>query len=374
MVLALLLALSAAGLPEGAAPDGFRLLAVPSATYGSDVGLTLGAGGSLYRASDVPGRLERVTLGLAWASRGPRTLRVKWDAPRVGSSDWGLAVDFRLADDNREAYWGEGAGLGGASTQPGYGAPPDPYRYHDRRAFLSLTARRAFAGTPSPYFRARWLALDMSDAGSLLASARPLGVEGGGELLAEAGLFVDTRDRDVGTRRGVLASLSAFVAPPLGRLSAGRMGGANATAAFFVPVGRSATLAGRALYDRKLGDVPFYERALYEGLSYGAGLGGAETLRGLARWRLSGDEKGLATLELRAPVARAHALGTPLELGVAAGVDAGFARQRGYGALSALGAFGGLRLLWDRAILVRAEVAYAGQGGTAVYLTTGEQF
>lgn len=375
MVLALALAIVATGLPEGARPYGYRLVALPSATYGSDMGWTLGAGASLYRATEIPGRLERFRLGVAWASRGPRSLWVKWEEPQLGSHGWGLVADVSLADDNQEAYWGEGARLGGAAAAAGFGAPPEPFRYHDRRGFLSLTARRARAAAPSPYVRARWLRVQMEGAGPLLAASRPLGVGGGGEALGEAGLFVDTRDRDVGTRRGVLASCSLFFAPPMGAVSAGNMGGANVTAAGFLPLGRRATLAGRAVYDRKVGAVPFYERAMYEGLSYGTGMGGAETLRGIARSRLSGDEKGLASLEVRADLMSARAFGqTPLQLGVAMGVDAGFARQRGYGAIAAAGGFAGLRALWDRAFLVRLEVAYAGQGGTAVYLATGEQF
>lgn len=375
VVLALLLALATADLPERAGPGGFRLVAAPAATYGSDVGVTLGAAGSLYRVTDVPGRLERVTVSGTWASRGPRSLSVRWEAPRVGAIGWGLLVDLRLADDNREPYWGEGAGLGGAATAPGFGAPPDPYRYHDRRGFLSITARPSRATSPSPYFRARWLRLAIAEAGPLLQASRPRGFDGGGEALAEAGLFVDTRDRDVGTQRGLLASCSMFVAPPIGSFSAGTMGGANASAAVFVPLKRGTTLAARALYDRKVGDVPFYERALYEGMSYGVGMGGAETIRGVARSRLSGDEKGLASLELRASLANMRAFGgTPLQLGVGTGLDVGFARQSGYGAVTAVGGFAGLRALWDRAILLRLEVGYAAQGGTAVYLATGEQF
>jgi hypothetical protein len=153
------------------------------------------------------------------------------------------------------------------------------------------------------------------------------------------------------------------------------MQGVNASAAFFLPLGRRATLAGRALYDRKLGDVPFYERALYEGLSYGVGMGGGETIRGVARSRLSGDEKGLASLEVRAPLTNLYAFGgRQLQLGVGTGLDAGFARQAGYGAVTAIGGFAGLRALFDRAVLIRLEVGYAAQGGMAVYLATGEQF
>lgn len=38
------------------------------------------------------------------------------------------------------------------------------------------------------------------------------------------------------------------------------------------------------------------------------------------------------------------------------------------------GGFAGLRALWDRAVLLRLEVGYAGQGGPAFYIVTGEQF
>lgn len=375
MLLGLLLAVATSQVPARSAPSDFRLAAVPAVTYGSDVGLSLGSAAFLYRPADVAGRWERISIGAAWASRGPRFLQLKWEKPELGALGWGFLADLRLADDNREPYWGEGAALGGSTVSPGSGSPPDPYRYHDRRAQFSLTVRRTTARSPSPFFRARWLGLDVLDAGPLLGAARPPGHAGGGDLLAEAGLFVDTRDRDVGTRKGFLASASAFGAPRMGKASDGSFAGVNLYAAAFLPVSKRMTLAARVLYDAKLGEVPFYERQQYEGIAYGTGLGGADTLRGVARSRLSGDEKGLASAELRTAIAEVHPFGTsPLQLGLATGIDLGYARQRGHAPLAALSGFVGLRALWDRAVLLRFEVGYSGQGSPAVYVVTGEQF
>ena len=370
---ALVLAASDPG-PAPAADGSFRFAVIPAFSYGSDVGATLGAATFVYRPTQIPGRHDLLLMSASYATRGPRALQLNLESPRL-HGDWGGRIDVRVADDNQDPYWGEGGALGGSTVPPGAGSAPSPYRFHGRRAFLAATARPTSAASPSPYARVRLLALDVHDPGALLGAAQPLGSRGGSSLLWEAGLLVDTRDRDVGTRRGLHASASGFAAPAFGPIGPGSFGGGNVTASLFWPLADGATLAVRALAEAKLGDVPFYERSYYEGVLYGGGLGGAGTVRGLARLRMPGDYKALATAELRTTLLQGRPVaGKLLQLGIGAGLDAAYARQRGHPALTALGGFAGLRALWDGAVLLRFEVGYAGQGAAAMYLVTGEQF
>jgi hypothetical protein len=201
--------------------------------------------------------------------------------------------------------------------------------------------------------------------------------------LGEAGLLWDSRDREVGTRRGVFLAAAAFVAPQLGGVSDFAFHGYDASARAYVPLGLGATLALRALYDRKMADapraaadaVPFFERMLYEGIAYNEGLGSAATIRGIARYRVSGPEKALGNVQLRVNLLTTHLVGKVQEWGLDGGIDAGWARQPGFGSVDAAGFAAGLRFLWDRAILLRVEMGRAWRGGDrTLYVAFGEQF
>ena len=360
--------------PLAQVDPGLRFAAIPDLSYSSDVGFSLGGGAFLYRPGGAGAPQERLSLGVSYTTRGPRTLNFQWNQPRLGGGAWGGLVDLRLADDRHEPYWGEGGALAGSAVQAGAHSPPLSYRFHDRRLFLSVTARPASAARPTPYGRVRLLGIDVRDQGPVLAVQQPLGFRGGSSLLWETGLFLDRRDREVGTRKGAYANASAFAAPAFGPLGPGSFGGFDLAASGYWPVLACATVAARALLDVKLGSVPFFERDQYEGIAYGGGLGGSGTLRGVARSRMAGDEKGLATVEFRLSACEGRPFGSRLlRMGVAVGMDAGFAHQRGHSTLGAVGGFAGLRALWDDAVLVRAEIGYAGQG-PAFYLVTGEQF
>ena len=353
----------------------FRFALIPAIAYSSDVGVALGAATFLYRPSEIEGRFDRLTVSGAYTTLGPRQLILRWEQPSINHTGWGVIADLRVANDNQEPYWGEGAALGGSNISPGAGAPPDPFRFHDWRVFLSFTMRPAVATGPLPYMRLRWLGVDITNPGTLLPVSQPQGWQGGATLLGETGMVIDTRDREVDTRRGWLAYLAAFGSPPMGVISDGSFVGVDLSASLFVPLTDWAVLATRVLYDGKFGDVPFWERYGFEGLLYAGGLGGAGTIRGVARQRVAGDQKALATTEFRAMFPE-HRLWDryPVQLGGAIGLDVGAARQPGYSTVAEVGGFAGFRLLLDRAVLVRFEVGYAAQGAPSFYFVTGEQF
>jgi hypothetical protein len=402
--LALLLSLAAAASPAPPAPkpddaprepiveapgdlEGWHFAGIPLVAFASDVGLTLGAAVFFYRPiEDHPEARKMATLGFSYATRGPRSGDLTLGTQRLLGTPLQTSLNLHLGDDDRMPYWGEGARLGGLPTPAGFGTPPEPYRYHDRRAFAAWTLRAPLVGHLGAHLRARYLNVDVAEASALLLSSRPPGQRGGRVALAEVGVLYDTRDRELGTRSGVFASAAVFVAPQVGGVSDFAFHGYDGSVRVYVPLWAGAALAARALYDRKIAGlpggradpavdaVPFFERTQYEGIAFNEGLGGYGTVRGIARYRLAGDEKLLGNLQLRVNVLTSHLAGKTQEWGLGAGVDAGWARQPGFEAVDAVGAAAGLRFIWDRTILLRIEMGRARGGDDTLYVAFGEMF
>jgi hypothetical protein len=367
--------------------SGWHFAGVPLVAFGSDVGLTIGAALFFYRGVEGhPNEQRSATLGFSYATRGPRSVDLTLGGQRLLGLPLESALNVHVGDDDQMPYWGEGARLGGLPTPPGYGSPPAPYRYHDRRVFTSWWARVNLLGPVGVHVRARYLDVDVADPSALLLAARPPGLRGGRVALGEAGLIYDSRDRGVGTRRGVFLTAAASAAPQLDGISDFSFHGYDAAARVYLPLWPGAALALRALYDRKIAGlpsrraapaaeaVPFFERTLYEGIAYNEGLGGYGTVRGIARYRLAGDEKLLGNLQLRVNVVTTHLAGKSQEWGLGAGVDAGWARQPGFEAVDAAGAALGLRFIWDRTILLRVEMGRTRGGDDTLYVAFGDMF
>ena len=350
-----------------------QLTAIPIVSYGSDVGLQLGGAAYLYELDAAGNRGDWGALGISWTERGPRSVELKGELLGIGGTSLRTFAQVKASLDTRAPYWGEGAALGGLPIAPGAGSPPPPFAYRATAPWVSLVLRGALAGPFGWWTRLRYTEVAVTEPGAALAAAAPPGARGARSTLLHAGVVYDTRDRTSSPRVGWLADASVFGSAP-GPLASQAMGGANAGARGYFPLWEGAVLAARALYDLKLGDVPFFERSLYEGLSYGEGLGGAGTIRGLARDRLSGEEKVLVGTELRTWLAETWWLGRHQQWGLSAGVDGGRSRDRGHVPVFGLGGFGGLRVLLQQAVVVRLEVGFAGQGALGYYLSFDEAF
>ena len=389
---ALILLVLAANEPVVETPvelEGWHFAGVPAFSYGSDVGLSLGAEIFLYKPlRGHPDERDEFTIGISYATRGPRAVDAGGSARRLFGTSLRTGLNVHVGDDPLSPYWGEGAQLGGLSVPPGFGSPPEPYRYHDRRIFAAATLRGAIAGPLGWHVRARYLNVGVREQSALLASSDPPGAHGGRVTLGELGLLFDSRDREIGTHSGVFATAAAFVAPQINGVSDFAFHGYDAAIRFYVPLWSGGTLAARALYDRKIAGipsvqsatsaVPFFERTLYEGIAYNEGLGGAGTIRGIARYRLEGEEKLLGNVQLRVNLFSSHLFDKTQEYGISAGLDAGRAQQKGFDAVDAAGVAIGLRLIWDHAILFRIEggraVGHVQGAENTLYLSFGEQF
>jgi hypothetical protein len=362
-------------IPPG--PLQLRIAFLPLVSYGSNVGLQLGAALLFYRSPAAGGpRRHWLAVGASWATRGPRAVEVKGERFDIAGTTLRAFYQVKYGSDDQAPYWGEGARLA-PGDEPGAGTPPPAYRYQSVGPWISVVGRHRLplGSLDGPWWaggRVRFKQVDVFFPGEALEAARPPGFEGGTVTTLYASVLRDTRDEEISPSRGTSADAGVFAAPP--GLSDHAMWGVNVGLRGYRSLARQVVLAARTVYELKLGDVPFHERTQLEGLDYGEGLGGPDTVRGVARARLSGEEKMLANLELRSILATVRPFGRPFELGVSLGADAGRARQRGYSAVSAAGAYAGLRAIWDRALLVRLEVAHAGQGAPAFYLAVDESF
>jgi hypothetical protein len=353
--------------------DTVRLTGIPLVSYGSDLGVQLGLAAYLYELDRTGERGDWGALGVSWTSHGPRSLELKGELLHIPRTRLRAFIQVKTSLDTAAPYWGEGAGLAGLPIAPGAGSPPAAFGYRSAAPWASIILRGPLAGRLDWWARIRSTDVSVTEPGAALRLESPPGAGGGRSTLLHTGLVFDTRDRPSSPRRGWLADASLFGSGP-GPLSDQKLYGANVGArAYFEPF-PGGVLAVRALYDLKLGDVPFFERALYEGITYGEGLGGAGTIRGLARDRLMGEEKALAGAELRAWLLDSHWLGRHQEWGASAGFDAGRARDRGHAPVLGAGGFLGLRALLEESVVIRFEVGFAGQGAVAYYVSFDEAF
>jgi hypothetical protein len=366
----------AAEIAAPTAPFQRRIAFLPLASYGSNVGLQVGGALVFYDAPPGGGpRRDWLAFGGSWATRGPRQVEVKGERLDVLRGRLRTFWQAKYSADDQAPYWGEGARLA-AGDRPGAGSPPDPYRWRAVGPWISLAARAplGLGRRLSAAARVRFRQLDVHDPGAALEAARPPGFGGGTLTTFHGGALFDTRDDEISPSRGVFADAWLFGAPPLDPFSAHGLWGANAGVRAYRALAPGLVLAVRGVAETKLGDVPFHERTQVEGADYGEGLGGPDTIRGVARARLAGEEKLLANVELRATVLAVRPWDRLLELGLSAGADAGRARQRGWDPLTAAAVFGGVRAIWDRALVVRFEVGWAGQGAPGWYLAFDESF
>jgi len=360
--------------PAGPRQPVVQWTAIPLVTYGSDIGLQLGGAAYLYQLDREGQRGNWGVLGFGWSTHGPRGLEAKAELLRLWNTSLRTFMQAKVWVDPEAPYWGEGAALGGIPVAPGSGNPPPPFRWRSSGPWLSLILRGDLAGPLGWWVRYRYTHISVADPGEALRAASPPGIEGGPSSLAHVGLVYDARDRPSSPRRGVLADVSLFASPPVSALASHQLAGADVGIRAYFPLSADTLLAVRGLYDLKLGDVPFYERSQYEGITYGEGLGGNGTLRGLARDRLSGEEKILVGAELRAWLVRTGWFGRRQEWGLSTGGDVGRARDRVHAPVVGAGGFVGARALLDESVVIRFEVGYGGQGALAYYLAFDEAF
>ena len=211
--------------------------------------------------------------------------------------------------------------------------------------------------------------------GSLYARSFPDG-EAGFSSVLQLGATVDQRDVEASPTRGFFAEASLRGASPWWG-SRWTYGGGNAAVSLYVPLPLGLVLASRSMGDLLIGDVPIEEQAQTGGTRDHTAFGGQWIGRGLREHRGIGKIKVIQQFEVRRDFFDFAVFGVRCDVGAGVFGDAGWigadVADFGGGAIGSDGVrtdvgsptrilFGtgaGLRVLLNRALLMRLDVAWS---------------
>jgi hypothetical protein len=363
---------------SGCAPACYELAGFPLLAGDSDIGFEFGVVGTLSRFAGgvVPYQWNMDAVLALSVKDGPTGSEVtqqsySWniDVPHVAGGYVRVNPQLSYYRTINQLYFG----LGNASTGRAPAASPARYfEFDDRQAQLRELTRVVLRGpfdlmfgTNFRYESPRVYAgsqLEKDAVAGIARGVRPLSL-----VTLAGGVIYDTRDSEVFPRRGSYhhAGLRAILAAPVA--ADVYYGGAGAKFATYLPIGRTATLALRAVADLEFGQPPVYD--LYTGGAFLTDemIGGPFAVRGVPDGRYSGLIKVLANAELRGMPIQVRILGVPFGFGGNLLVDTGrlwsdysFRSPRdGTGVGLKWGAGAGAYLLWGQAAIFRLEVAYS---------------
>lgn len=344
-----------------------HLVAVPTAGYDSDDGLGFGARAELTRVAPGVDPYVGALVAQGYVSlEGYRHYKARFDLPHLGADEgWRLSGNLGYRRWRNDGYWGLGNGaIREVDAAPGF------YRYSLEQPYARLTLSRAVRGPLSLFgaLEGKWSGVT-ADPDSLLAQEQPYGMDGGWSLQGTAGLRVDTRAPEVTPARGGLLEIAARYAPPLPG-GAGSFGGGSVSLRRFWTLDARApeprlSLGARAMAEYLTGEVPFYEMVHWGGWLPVAGMGGADTLRGVSFGRLHGPGKAVLNAELRIDALEHTLRDRPVRWQVVPFLDSGLcfgvpeADQSAPAPAWPLthGAGAGIRAIYDTTLVGRVDVA-----------------
>lgn len=203
-----------------------------------------------------------------------------------------------------------------------------------------------------------------------------------GLLAASLGLLWDTRDHEFAPTHGSLTELSSRLSPGVdAELRYLRL---HFATRWFVPiVSHWLVFAHRTALDLLVGDPPVYELSQYGVLQIDEGPGGTGSVRGVLLRRYHGKAKIIENVELRGEGPAFTVFGERFRVGAVGFVDAGrvwsdlpaIAALDGPWAPFAVGVGAGLRLRWGETLVMRGDGAYSPTDDTSgFYLDLGHVF
>ncbi len=384
LMLAVMAALPArAGAQDTVAvPRGRELGGVPSVNYDSDEGFGYGFNLELYDYG--PGlRPYRYTLQptVNLSTGGKRDINVFFDAPHVLP---GFRFDVYVGNERQRfsPYYGIGNATPYDPTLKD-DVNPDYYAYDRTRTQLLVNLQRPLAGTPIRLLvgagaarttvnllpRDQGTTLLAQDSGWTPGSDAPAGWSN----YVRAGVIWDTRDREVGPRRGTWTELLVQRVDRLLGSTAGYTRWTLADRRYF-PLGSRLTFANRLIVQQVVGSAPFYD--LYQlGTSFKQleGLGGAKTLRGVLKDRYADKGMALWNAELRWRADDFRALGLAWHLVLSGFADTGRVWGKESISLSGLhtGYGGGVRLGMGESFVVALDAGHSREATLPFYIGLG---
>lgn len=357
---------------------------VPSLNYDADEGFGYGAAVELYRhRPGIRPYLFTVQPNVFLTTGGRRDFTLFVDAPGVVP---GWRIDAFLGSEQQIASPFYGIGNDAPYDSLLERGNPYFYRFGRTRRQVLANAQRRVGATPVRLLigaGAAHVNLDPTpkDTGTTLLNQQLGGAAapGGWSNAVRGGIIWDTRDREVGPRRGVWSDVLVQRFDELLGSDA-EYTRVTATDRRYFPLGERVTYAQRVLLQNVWGDAPFYDLFIVESsFKRQEGLGGAKTLRGVPKNRYVGKGMALANLEVRWRAADFRAAGRPLHLVVSGFADSGRVWEEGV-VLSELlsdhhvGFGGGLRLGMGENFVVALDLGHSSETGLPFYIGLGYLF
>lgn len=220
-------------------------------------------------------------------------------------------------------------------------------------------------------------------------SPRIRGLDPIASAIPAAGIVYDTRDDEISPRSGAYDIYGVRFAGGVPASEGVLYAGGSVVLRRYAALPGPFVLASRFVGDAIVGDAPFYDLA--QGVTFTPVdlIGGHGGLRGVPNGRYTGKIKVLATIELRALLARFRLLGQRFRFGAQVFADAGriwsdfkydpVRDGRGLGLKYGVG--GGVYLIWGEAAVIRLEAAYSPDATSAnpglplgIYAADGHAF
>jgi hypothetical protein len=308
---------------------GWEFVGLPALNFSSDEGFGYGLLLEAYNyGSGVQPYRFTIQPGFLLTTKGRRDFTLFIDAPNLLPQNWRL--DAIVASEGHLAtpYYGIG---NSTSYNEQSEAPPNAYfyRYGRRRFRIASNLQRKIGASPARFLiGGGWTSVRTDatpfDSGTTLFAAdfgtTPLR---GDDSFVRVGLIWDSRDREVGPRRGSWSDvLVQRVDDAIGATN--NYTRVTATTRHYFSVTERLVFAQRLLAQQADGAVPIYDLATVQtSFKQQEGLGGSNTVRGLPKNRFVGEGLVVSNSELRWRATEFDVLGKSLYLVLSGFVDAG---------------------------------------------------
>lgn len=368
------------------APRAWEFAGVPAVSFDSDEGFGYGVVGEIYNygagGSAAPYRFT-LQPTVQFSTNGRRDVILFFDAPRWLPGGWRLTA-FGASERQIATPW---YGVGNdteydASRDVEDGPNPYYYRFGRSRTRLLLDFQRAVAGTPfrlllgGGFSRVSIDATPRDDGTTLLADGVGDAQPSGWFNYLRGGLTWDTRDREVGPRRGVWSEvLVQRVDEGLGSETGFTRW--TVTDRRYFSAGPRVVFANRFVLQGTHGEVPFHELHVVQTSGRPQeGLGGAKTLRGIPKNRYTGDGLFLWNAEVRWHAADFEGFGRPFHLVLSGFLDSGRTWADGPNVTEVLrdlhhGFGGGVRLGMGENFVVALDAGHSVEATAPFYIGLG---
>jgi outer membrane protein assembly factor BamA len=282
---------------------GWEFVGLPALNYNTDEGFGYGVLAEIYNYGTglLPYKYTIQPI-VFLTTKGRRDVLVFFDAPQLLPGNWRFDVTVAREQQLANPYYGIGNATVYDSTLE---LAPNPYyyRYGKTQTRVFTNVQHRIGKSSARYLIGYGFANVVTDATPFDSGSTLFGAENGapkGRIgFLRGGIVWDTRDRESGPRTGTWAELLAMRAD-------GALGGTNTftrvtgTVRQYTTLRENLVLAMRLFAQQSSGDVPVYDiNTLQSSYKNQEGLGGNNSVRGVAKTRFSGKGIMLENTELR---------------------------------------------------------------------------